>query len=161
MKKNMDVRRRGRSRGQALVEFGLILPVMLTLFGGAIDVARVYQAWITLQGATRDAAEYAATKASSSSQAQTQAQTSLCAETARLAGFTAPAGNPSACTNPAITVTYSSSTSAAGASDRYPIATVTVQATFPFRTMFAYPLFTQNGAWTLTTSATYSIVQGR
>jgi Flp pilus assembly protein TadG len=162
MKKNLDVRRRAtRSRGQALVEFGLILPVMLTLFGGAIDVARVYQSWITLQGATRDAAEYAATKATSSSQAQAQAQASLCAETARLAGFTAPAGNPSACTNPAITVTYSLSTTAAGASDRYPIATVTVQATFPFRTMFAYPLFTQNGAWTLTTSATYSIVQGR
>jgi Flp pilus assembly protein TadG len=160
MKKNVR-RAARRSRGQALVEFGLILPVMLTLFGGAIDVARVYQAWITLQGATRDAAEYAATKAASSSQAQTQAQTSLCAETTRLAGFTAPAGNPSACTNPAITVSYASSTTAAGASSRYPVATVTVQATLPFQTMFAYPLFTQNGAWTLTSTQTYSIIQGR
>jgi Flp pilus assembly protein TadG len=154
-------RKRG-SRGQALVEFGLILPVLLTMFGGAVDVARVYQAWITLQGATRDAAEYAATFDTTSAAAQSDAQRLVCTETSKLSGFVAPAGNPTACTTPAVSVTsFTRSATAVGASTRYPIATVTVQATLPFRTLFAYPLFTQNGAWTLTATVTYSIVQGR
>lgn len=151
------------SRGQSLVEFGLILPVLLTLFGGAIDVARVYQAWNALEGATRDAAEYAATKSASSSAALSAAQSVICTETKSVPGFVAPAGNPTNCSTPAVTiVTYSQDTTAAsGASASYPIVTVTVRATLPFRTLFAYPLFTQNGAWTLTATETFKIQQNR
>jgi len=151
-----------RSRGQSFVEFALILPVLLTLFGGAVDVARLYQGWITLEGAARDGAEYAATKSASSSAAQTDAQTVVCTETQNLSGFAAPPGNPTNCTSPAVTVTYSKDTSAtSGASTAYPIVTVTVVATLPFRTLWSYPLFTQNGAWTLTATETYTIQQGR
>jgi len=61
-----------------------------------------------------------------------------------------------------VTVTYSKDTSAtSGASTAYPIVTVTVVATLPFRTLWSYPLFTQNGAWTLTATETYTIQQGR
>ena len=39
--------------------------------------------------------------------------------------------------------------------------TVTVRATLPFRTFFGYPLFTQNGAWTLSSTQSFSILQHR
>jgi Flp pilus assembly protein TadG len=150
------------SRGQSLVEFALILPILLTMVGAAVDIARLYQGWITLEGATRDAAEYAATKETTSSGALTSAKTIICTQTATLPGFASPPGNPTSCTSPAVSVTsFSLSTTATGASTAYPIATVTVTATLPFRTFFGYPLFTQNGAWTLTSTQTYSIIQGR
>jgi Flp pilus assembly protein TadG len=151
-----------RSRGQSLVEFALILPILLTLTGVAIDVARVYGAWVTLEGATRDAAEQVANDATvtTSSAAATRAKAILCGELASTAGFAAPPGNPSACTSPGSTVTWGSSTAAPG-SARSPLVTVTVASSLPFRTLFAYPLFTQGGAWTLSSTQTYSILQGR
>ena len=57
--------RHGASRGQSVAEFALLLPVLLAFLGMTIDFARVYQAWITLESATRDAAEYAATSGTS------------------------------------------------------------------------------------------------
>ena len=151
-----------RRRGQSLVEFALILPILLTMVGAAVDIARLYQGWITLEGATRDAAEYVATKDTTSSAASTDAQRVVCTQTATLPGFAAPVGNPTACTSPAVTVTsYSISTTATGAAAGFPIATVTVRSTLPFRTFFGYPLFTQNGAWTLTSTQTYSIIQNK
>jgi Flp pilus assembly protein TadG len=151
-----------RSRGQSLVEFALILPILLTMVGAAVDIARLYQGWITLEGATRDAAEYAATFDSTATTATTDAKRIICTQTASLSGFVAPAGNPTACTTPAVSVSsFSVSTTATGASVAHPIATVTITATLPFRTFFGYPLFTQNGAWTLTSNQTYAIIQGR
>jgi PKD repeat protein len=52
-------RRRG-SRGQSLVEFALILPVVLLLTLIAIDFGRVYLGWVNLQNMARVAANYAA-----------------------------------------------------------------------------------------------------
>ena len=155
-------RRSPRSLGQSLVEFALILPILLTMVGAAVDIARLYQGWITLEGATRDAAEYAATKDTTSTGALTSAKSIICAQTATLPGFAAPPGNPTSCSSPAVSVSsFSLSTTATGASAANPIATVTVTATLPFRTFFGYPLFTQNGAWTLSSTQTYSIIQGR
>ena len=132
------------------------------MVGAAVDIARLYQGWITLEGATRDAAEYAATNDKTSSAASADAQRIVCGQAATLPGFAAPAGTPTACTSPSVAVTsYALSTTAAGASTKYPIATVTVTSTLPFRTFFGYPLFTQNGAWNLTSTQTYSIIQGR
>jgi Flp pilus assembly protein TadG len=157
------IRRPGAGRrGQSLVEFALILPILLTLTGAAIDVARVYGAWVNLESATRDAAEQVATDINVTTQAGalTRAKAILCTELANTAGFASPPGNPTACTSPAITVTWASSIAAPG-SFKYPLVTVTVASTLPFRTLFGYPLFTQNGAWTLGSSQTYSILQGR
>src|SRR5215212_2772521 len=53
--------RRARNRGQSLVEFAVVLPVMLAIGGILIDAARLYQVWTTLESATRDAAQYLAT----------------------------------------------------------------------------------------------------
>jgi PKD repeat protein len=48
------------SRGQSLVEFALVAPVMLLLTLTALDFGRVYLGWINLQTATRAAANFAA-----------------------------------------------------------------------------------------------------
>jgi hypothetical protein len=53
--------RRRRERGQALVEFALIAPVLVILIFGFVDAARLYQAWVTVQGAAREGARYGVT----------------------------------------------------------------------------------------------------
>jgi len=131
----------------------VILPVVLTLLGAAVDTARVYGAWNVLQSATRDAAEYAATNDTTSGAAAADASRIVCAEVA---------GLPPGCSRPTVTVSsYSLSTSAPGASTNNPIATVTVSTSLPFNTLFPYPLFTQSGIWTLRSTQTFAVVQGR
>ena len=48
--------RRARRRGQALVELAIILPVMLFLLLGALDLGRVFYANITVENAAKEAA---------------------------------------------------------------------------------------------------------
>jgi len=50
-------RRKARRRGQSLVEFAIVLPVLLALTGITIDASRVYFQWLDLESATRDAAQ--------------------------------------------------------------------------------------------------------
>lgn len=146
--------------GQSLVEFALILPILLTMFGAAVDVARVYGAWVTLEAATRDAAEQVATDTTitTSTAATTKAQAIVCSEMTGVAGYVA---GGSSCTTPSITVTWSKSISVPGASAKNPVVTTSVTSSFPFRTLFGYPLFTQGGAWNLGSTQSYSISQGR
>jgi len=47
-------------RGQALVELALILPLMLVLFGSALDLGRLYYSQITLDNAAKEGALEAA-----------------------------------------------------------------------------------------------------
>lgn len=156
------IRRRRSARGQSVVEFALIIPILLTLTGAAIDVARVYGAWVAIEGATRDAAEQVATDATITTQAAaaTRAQAIVCSQVVNTPGFAAPAGNQTKCTVPGVTTTRSSSTATPGTT-KNPLVTVSVVTTLPFRTLFAYPLFTQNGAWNIGSSQTYAILQGR
>jgi len=53
----------GDHRGQSLVEFALILPILLLLTLIAIDFGRVYLGWINLQNMSRIAADFAANNA--------------------------------------------------------------------------------------------------
>jgi hypothetical protein len=50
---------RYRSRGQALVELALLMPVLVMLTLGVVDGARVFGAWVSLTGGVRQAALYA------------------------------------------------------------------------------------------------------
>ena len=52
--------RRDRRRGQSVVEFALILPVFLLLFGSALDLGRLYAAQVTVTNAAREGAFQAA-----------------------------------------------------------------------------------------------------
>jgi Flp pilus assembly protein TadG len=160
---NRRIRR--RPRGQSLAEFALILPLLLTFLGATVDFARLFHGWITLQSATRAAAEYAATNTANSTAALTEARKVVCVQTQNLPGFQAGSGSPptstETCTSPTVTiVSYSLSYTAAGASTRYPIATVSVRSSLPFTTLFPYP-FLPKGIWTLSSTQSYSIIQGR
>lgn len=50
-----------RNKGQGLVEFALILPILLMLLLGIIEGARIIWAYVTVQNAAREAARYAVT----------------------------------------------------------------------------------------------------
>lgn len=55
------VRNRQRSRGQSIVEFALILPVLVLLLLVTLDFGRLFMSYITLTNTTRIAANYGAT----------------------------------------------------------------------------------------------------
>jgi Flp pilus assembly protein TadG len=150
-----------------VAEFALLLPVMLAFLGLTIDFARVFQAWITLDSATRDAAEYAATNGTSSSDALTKAQTTVCLQSQNIPGFQksglASPNDVNQCTRPTVTVVSwaTSILGTDGASSNNPIATVTIRSSVPFNMLFAYPFITTNGTWTITSQATFSVAQNR
>ena len=53
--------RRPRRRGVSAVEFALVLPVLLTLVGGAVDFGRCFYTHIAVTNAARAGAEFAST----------------------------------------------------------------------------------------------------
>jgi TadE-like protein len=53
------LRTRPRSRGQAVVEFALILPVFLMMTIGVVDMARIFTSYISLSNGVREAALFA------------------------------------------------------------------------------------------------------
>lgn len=50
--------RRNRSRGQSMVEFALVLPIMLFLMAIAIDFGRLFYAYVAVQNAAKEGALY-------------------------------------------------------------------------------------------------------
>jgi Flp pilus assembly protein TadG len=54
------IARHSRPRGQSLVEFAVMLPVLLILVLSAVDLGRAFLSFITLNNATRIAANFAA-----------------------------------------------------------------------------------------------------
>lgn len=148
-------------RGQALAEFALILPLLLGIVGGGIDFARVFEGSMTLQTAARNAAESAAFSSTTLAQAQATARAVVCTESQDLPGFVpGPGGNVATCTSPSVTVTHTSSTTAPGANLKYPLVTVSVTASLDFELLVPWPML-PDGAWTLGTTQSFSIMQGR
>lgn len=52
---------RRRERGQTLAEFAIILPIVFLLIAGFVDLTRVYNAWVSVEGAAREGARYGVT----------------------------------------------------------------------------------------------------
>ena len=52
------LRRRERSRGQSLVEFALVLPILLLLVLITVDFGRALYGWVVLQNSARIAAKW-------------------------------------------------------------------------------------------------------
>jgi Flp pilus assembly protein TadG len=145
----------------------LILPFLLAFAGGATDLARAYQAWLTIESATRNAAEYVATNSADAATALTDAKQTVCLETQNVPGFRKGPGvgiaAVKACTSPVATIPtggFVISTTQTGASVANPIVTAHVRVTLPFNTLFPYP-FVPHGGWVLTTDTTYAVVRGR
>lgn len=161
----------GRSRGQSLAEFAIILPVMLALVGVTIDVARLYQAWTNLESATRDAAQYLATSntdplaADHTTQgldSDSKAQFILQTATGTTFSRSLTQGTIGSCTQPRLTTTYSESTSSAqGGSTAFPVGTAKVTTCLPFQTLFAYPFVTVDGSWILRAEREVKTIVGR
>ena len=145
------------------MEMALILPFLLAFAGGATDLARAYQAWLTIESASRSAAEFIATNSADATVALSDARHFVCQESQHLSGFTegSPPNQIDDCTSPATTVpSFVISTTQTGASTANPIVTARVHVTFPFNTLFPYPFVPHDG-WTLTSDATYAVVRGR
>jgi hypothetical protein len=159
-------RRACRARGQSIAEFAILLPLLLAFVGLSIDFARVFQAWITLESATRDAAEAAATDSVDGANALVLARKTVCLQSQTIPGFQrsgAPSpGDVESCVWPNVSVvSFDRSPDAVGGSTLYPIGTATIRSQLEFRPLFAYPFITQNGAWTISTQSSFSIAQGR
>ena len=124
------------ARGQSLVEFTLILPILAGLVGASVDLARMYEQRVKLEAATRDAAEYVAsdTTITTSSAALTKAKALVCAQF----------GLASTCTSPSVTVTtYTRNTSSPGTTE-FPQVTVTLSTSMGFSTLFPWPFVSTN-----------------
>jgi Flp pilus assembly protein TadG len=163
--------RSARQRGQSLVEFSIVLPVLLAIVGVVIDASRVYQAWVNLESATRDAAQYLATSntdptspdyTTQGANSDTKAIYLLHQATGATFTRSTTQGTLTDCSNPQVTTTYSASTTyESGGSAANPAGTARVMACLPFRTLFAYPFLTTNGAWIVHSDRKYTILVGR
>jgi Flp pilus assembly protein TadG len=166
-------RRRSRHghRGQSLVEFAVVLPVLLAIVGVLIDAARVYGLWTSLESATRDAAQYLATSSTDPTSADytwpgenadNKAAYILTVATGYTVERSLTVDEFATCDVPQVTTTYTEDTTIAnGGTVSNPIGTATVTACVPFRTLFSYPFLTTDGAFVLRTERTMSVVVGR
>ena len=166
-------RGRGRShaRGQSLVEFAVVLPILFTLLGVVIDAARVYQAWLNLESATRDAAQYLATSdtdptspeyTTAGVNADNKAIFVLNEATGSFFTRSNIQGSLPNCSLPRVTTTFTADTTFAnGGTAANPVGTARVMTCMPFQTLFSYPLLTNNGVWTISSDRSYKILVGR
>jgi Flp pilus assembly protein TadG len=159
-----------------LVELALILPLLLAISGAAADFATSYQIWLTVESATRNAAEYVATSscvpaATTCAAAQTDGKRVVCLESQNVPNFTpGPGNNPATCTNPVVTVTWATCNGTSnvvgnvnycpGGSTTNPIRTARVRVTLAYKTLVPWPLL-PHGTATLSADEHYSIVAGR
>ena len=162
---------RNRSRGQSLVEFSVVLPVMLALTGVVIDASRLYQVWVNLESSTRDAAQYLATSnrdpsnadyTTAGSNADNKAQYILETGTGSSFAISPTSGTLTDCSSGQVTTTYTVDTTwTNGGSSAFPLSTAKVKSCLAFKTVFAYPFLTTNGAWQLRTEREMTVLVGR
>ena len=160
-------KRRKRSRGQSLVEFAIVLPIMLGLFGAILDYSRFNEQRVILESATRDAAEYVARDktVTSATQALPVAKRVVCLQFELSATCVAPASNPDRPVPTVSVETWTScrtnNTACPGGTAVNPRVTVRITSALEFQTLFPYPMLTDRGATTLSATAEFTVLQGR
>lgn len=94
---------RARSRGQALVEFALILPIMLFLLVIAIDFGRLFYLNIGINNGAREGAAYGAKVPSDTTGITTRVRQELGLSAADASVSVTKACNPDCYTSPTVT----------------------------------------------------------
>ena len=74
MRHASEKRRDRRQRGQSLAEFALLLPLLLTILFGTIDIGRAFYTYVSLTNAAREAARYAAVNGTNASSSEVQGE---------------------------------------------------------------------------------------
>ncbi|MFL5687134.1 MAG: TadE/TadG family type IV pilus assembly protein [Chloroflexota bacterium] len=108
---------RASQRGQSIVEFTLVLPVMLILLVGIVDLARIYTTMLSVESAAREAADYGTTLGAGKWQSPTPADLTLaemqrrgCVASSNLTDYSDPGNDPSdGCANPSFSYCVTSS----------------------------------------------------
>lgn len=102
--------RRGPIRGQSLVEFALVLPMMLLFFVSVADLARLYTTMTTIESAAREAADYGSFDSSywtNPSMTREQMMHRACMASSNLpdyVGAVDPGTGLASCTNPTVSL---------------------------------------------------------
>jgi Flp pilus assembly protein TadG len=101
--------RRRSERGQSIVEFALILPVLVFLMVGIVDLARIYTTMLSIESAAREAADYGSfysTKWADPAVAGTRDKMKerACVAASDLTDYAGPDAN---CSNPTVTCALS------------------------------------------------------
>jgi Flp pilus assembly protein TadG len=151
-------------RGQGLVEFALIAPILLLLVVAIADFGRLYNSMVAVEAAGREAADYGSFKSVNWDPSVGNPPTTTsemlrraCTATAgsHLEDYSEPAGtiDHATCTNPSFTCTIISSDGSPDSacatytdtlcsdSTTDPPCTVRVKLTYTFRPFFSFNLF--------------------
>ena len=100
---------KSRERGQSVVEFALVLPIMVVLLLAIVDFARIYTTMMTVESAAREAADFGTTLGAGKWEAgaprdQTESDMKIraCIAASSLPDYVDPDADPSTgnCTNP-------------------------------------------------------------
>jgi Flp pilus assembly protein TadG len=158
-----DRQRRHQPRGQSVVEFALVVPLLLLLLIAIADFGRFYVSAVAVESAAREAADFGAfDNASNSNWSPTNAPTTtqemerracVAAAGSHLEGYASSDPSNRTCTNPTFTCTLEVGAQSAdcatsggivGTSDcsqptTEPPCTVHVALTYQFRTLLALP----------------------
>jgi hypothetical protein len=102
------VSNRSGQRGQSVVEFALVLPLMLLILLAILDLARVYTTMMSVESAAREAADYGTTLGAGKWHPDVEATTAAemerraCVAASDLADYEDPDADPTngGCTNP-------------------------------------------------------------
>lgn len=100
-------KRKSDSRGQATVEMALVLPLLIWLLVGLVDVARMANAYLIIQHASREAVRLGITGASDSAIAQRALVASTTLDTTRLTVAISPAGTRNTGSDVTVRINYS------------------------------------------------------
>lgn len=99
-------RQRKGERGQATVEMALVLPILIWLLIGLVDVARMASAFLIVQHASREAVRLGITGATDSQVAARAVATSASLDPALLTIAVSPAGIRTTGSDITVTVSY-------------------------------------------------------
>ena len=100
-------RRRGSQRGQSVVEFAIVVPILLIFVVAIVDFARLYTTMLTVESAAREAADFGAFNwnnwvPANTTGTATEMQRRACVASSNLTDYTTSGGT---CTNPTFAYT--------------------------------------------------------